>query len=109
MSVKVKYGDSDSIDQLPSSNEAMLPADYSRIVPLLAEDSEKFVKGDTSLKYYLYLLAILIALSYSDPLILRAKPELKTMFNGHLIVVLKAAVFIVLLYIIDNFNILKLK
>ena len=107
MSVKLTYGkDSDTIESLPTTNDMMSGADYGKILPLI-QDGEKIVQHG-GLQRYIYLLVILVAIMYSNPLLLRFKPKLDELFNGHLIIVLKCAIFMVVLYTVDNFNILKL-
>jgi hypothetical protein len=98
MSVKLDYGTSEIIEQLPLSNEPLHPMDYAKIAPLLDEGSKLI----HPMKRYIIaiVLFLICSLSMLDGIILRFSPGLANF--GYIILLIKAVLFGVLLYICDH-------
>ena len=98
MSAQIHYG-SEMIEQLPVSNDPLLPLDYARIAPLLDEGYNL----SKPLQHYLIamILFVLLSLTVIDRLILGYAPSLAG--TGFILILVKALVFGMLLYMIDYF------
>ncbi|NDB36252.1 MAG: hypothetical protein EB023_13160 [Flavobacteriia bacterium] len=98
MSVKLDYGTSEIIEQLPMSNDPLHPMDYAKIAPLLDEGSKLI----HPLKRYIIAMALFLVCSLSilDGIILRFSPALANF--GYIVLLIKSVIFGVLLYICDN-------
>jgi len=98
MSTQIHYG-SEMIEQLPVSNDPLLPLDYARIAPLLDEGYNL----SKPLQHYIIamVLFVLLSLGLVDRLILGYAPSLSSM--GFVLVLIKASIFGMLLYMIDYF------
>lgn len=99
MSVKLNYGTSELIEQLPLSQEPLHPIDYARIAPLLDEGS----KLAHPLKRYVIamLLFFVCSLSLIDELIKRISPALGQL--KYITLLVKSVFFGVILYLCDHF------
>jgi hypothetical protein len=98
MSVKLNYGTSEIIEQLPISNEPLHPIDYAKIAPLLDEGS-KLVQP---MKRYIIamILFLIFSLTFIDGIITRFAPTLIQF--GYMISIIKAIIFGIVLYIVDH-------
>lgn len=98
MSVKLNYGTSEIIEQLPLSQEPLHPMDYAKIAPLL-DESSKLVQP---MKRYIIamILFLICSLNFLDGIIVRFAPTLGQF--SYMILVVKSVIFGVSLYIIDH-------
>jgi hypothetical protein len=87
------------IEQLPVSNDPLLPVDYARIAPLLDEGYNL----SKPLQHYIIamILFVLLSLSLVDRLIVGYEPSLSS--TGFILILIKALTFGMLLYMIDYF------
>jgi hypothetical protein len=101
MSLKIDYG-SEIVEHLPVSQEKILPEEYAKIAPLL-DDTTDLVYP---LRKYLIILVLFIVLSHSsiDHLVLKIIPSLHSF--SYLVVVVKAALFAVIIYLVENLNLI---
>lgn len=100
----IVYG-SDRIDQLPQPTKPLNPTDYARLLPLMPNTQESYsnnTKGK-NIKHYLIVAALFILLSFSftDNIILAVFPTLQNF--SYLMVLVKAILFVVGLYLIERF------
>lgn len=98
MSVKLNYGTSEIIEQLPLSQDPLHPMDYAKIAPLL-DESSKLVQP---LKRYIVamILFLICSLSFLDGIIVRFSPTLGQF--SYLLLIIKAFIFGIALYVIDH-------
>jgi len=98
MSVKLNYGSSEIIEQLPLSNDPLHPMDYAKIAPLLDEGS-KLVQP---MKRYIIvmILFLIFSITFIDGIIMRFSPTLSQF--SYMVLVVKAVLFGITLYIIDH-------
>lgn len=98
MSAEIHYG-SELIDQLPVTSDPLLPLDYARIAPLLDEGYNL----SRPLQHYFIAMALFVLLSFRmvDQLILGYAPSLSSI--GIVVILVKALMFGMLLYMIDYF------
>lgn len=96
--MSVQYGHSDLLEQLPVSAEPIRPEEFARLAPLLDEGS----KAVRPLRRYLiaWVLFVVFSLKFMDTLLVRASPTLAQL--GYGLVVVRGALFVMLLYILDN-------
>lgn len=94
----IKYSTSDPIDNLPIQTEYLNPTEYARIAPLIDES----IKAIIPLKRYviMFILFIIISMSIIDVILEKFFPVLEN-FN-YIILIIKAFIFVLLTYIIDN-------
>lgn len=96
--MSIRYG-SERIDQLPLSSDALQPTDYARIAPLLEEG----YTVSKSLPHYsvAFILFVVLSFGFVDKLITGYAPSLAQVPIALLLA--KALVFVVVLYMADYF------
>jgi hypothetical protein len=98
MSVKLNYGTSEIIEQLPLSQEPLHPMDYAKIAPLL-DESSKLIQP---LKRYIVamILFLIFSLTFLDGVITRLSPTLSQF--SYIVLIIKAVIFGIVLYVLDH-------
>lgn len=100
MSVKLNYGTSEVIEQLPLSPEPLHPMDYAKIAPLL-DESSKLVQPFK--RYIIAMVLFLIcSLNILDGIITRFSPAIGNF--RFMVLAIKAIIFGVLLYVCDQYG-----
>lgn len=94
----IKYSTSDPIDSLPIQTEYLNPTEYARIAPLINET----IKAVIPLKRYviMFILFVVISMTLIDSVLEKMFPTLEKF--RYLIVFIKALIFVLIVYIIDN-------
>lgn len=92
---------SDKIDDLPIQQQQMNATEYARIAPLINQEPGK-KPTKRSLKKYLFIAIffVLISMNLLDKIILGMVPSLENF--GYVLTIIKALVFVIGLYILDN-------